>query len=85
MNLLTIQTIKDESGVTKARSFLHYETRDDAMAALYNTMWASVSDKKVIHVVCEIINDEGNAEKRETYTRILPAEQTAEVEEGGLE
>lgn len=72
MNLLTIQSFRDG---TKARTFLSYASRDEALAALYNTMWASVSDVKVVNVICEIIGDDGNVVRKETYTRVYPVEE----------
>ena len=71
MNLLTIQSLKNG---TKAREFLAYGTRDEALSALYYKLWASIGDTNVINVICELITDDGNVLKRETYTRITPPE-----------
>lgn len=73
MNLLTIQSFKDG---TKARSFLSYASRDEALAELYNTMSASVSDTNVVNVICEILGDDGSVIRKETYTRVYPVEVT---------
>ena len=71
MNILTIQSFKDG---TKAREFLSYGTRDEALSAFYYKLWASVGNTDIVNVIVEVITDDGNVAKRETYTRFLPPE-----------
>lgn len=68
MNLLTIQTLKDGA---VARSFLHYDTVELAMSALYYTMSSSLADANVTKVMCELIGDNGTVCKMETYDKEL--------------
>ena len=67
MNLLTIQTLKDGS---IARSFLHYDTTEQATSALYYTMSSSIADANVTKVMCELIGDNGTVCKIETYDKM---------------
>ena len=39
----------------------------------------AVSKPDLVNVVCELIGDDGNVKKRETFTRVFPDE-SAEVE-----
>lgn len=83
MNLLSILTIQTDEGVQKIREFLAYPSQSDALSALYNKMWYYVSDNKTINAIVEILNDNGDVVKRETYVRTLPASEVKPAE-GGL-
>ena len=84
MNLLIIGTVKGEKGVEKVREFLNYPSLNDALAALYNKMWYYASNEKTVNVVATIVNDNLNEVKRESYVRVVPATESAPVEEGSL-
>lgn len=66
MNLLTIQFLNDG---TVARSFLHYDTNEAAMSALYYTMSSSLANENVIKVMCELIGDNGTVCKQEVWQK----------------
>lgn len=83
MNLLSILTIKTDEGVQKIREFLSYPSQSEALSALYNKMWYYVSDTKTVNAIVEIINDNGDIVKRETYVRVIPASEVTPAE-GGL-
>jgi hypothetical protein len=56
MNLLTIQTLDDE---TVVRSFLNYENENLALSALYQTLASATVNNTVVACVCELIGDNG--------------------------
>lgn len=66
MNLITIQTLKTGE---VARSFMTYETLEDAVGALYQTLASSVIDNKVSDVLTIIMNDQGRIMKQDGWKR----------------
>lgn len=76
MSILVISTLRNGE---RTREFFTYDTYDDAIAAFYHSLWVAVSKSNLVNVICEIIGDDGNVNKRETFTRIFP-EEPAEVE-----
>lgn len=67
MNLLTIQTFKDD---TIARSFLNYEDYDKAISALYSTMASASANINMKSCICIIISDDGSLYKQEVWEAI---------------
>ena len=76
MSLLVISSLRSGE---RTREFFTYDTYDEAIAAFYYNLWSAVSKPDLVNVVCEIIGDDGNVKKRETFTRVLP-DVPAEVE-----
>lgn len=84
MNLLSIVTEEKDGKIEKVREFLAYPSKSEALSALYNKMWHYVSNDKTVNAIVEIINDNGDIVKRETYVRTRPASEVMPAE-GGLE
>lgn len=84
MNLLSIVTVEKDGVAEKVREFLSYPSKSEALSALYNKMWYYVSNKDTVNAIVEIINDNGDIVKRETYVRTRPASEVIPAE-GGLE
>lgn len=66
MNLITIQTLDDE---TVARSLMAYPDGNSAMSAFYSTMASSVASDKVLKATCIIMTDEGLIIRTEHWER----------------
>lgn len=71
MNLLIISYLRNGE---RTKEFFTYDTYDDAIAAFYYGLWTAVSKPNLANVICELIGDDGNVSKRETFTRIFPPE-----------
>lgn len=66
MNLLTIQTLVDG---TVVRSFVNYETTEQALSALYTIMASGVVNENVLISLCELIGDNGTVCQLEVYDK----------------
>lgn len=69
MNLLTIKTMVDG---TIIRSFLNYDTENEALGAFYSELSYTVASPDIRGVVVELITDDGHVKKCERLA--TPAE-----------
>lgn len=68
--MVLIQTFVDGSATAKA--LFDYPSMDEAKAALFSTMFSSMSNENIKSVMCEIINEAGGVLKHERWEREAP-------------
>lgn len=64
-----IQIQKFVNGDPSAKAIFEYATKDEALAAYYNTLASSLGNQNISSVLCSIINDAGNCEIKEYWER----------------
>ena len=73
-----IQTLKDG---TQPMSTTGRPSMDDAVQQMYYDMWYAMNSENIDSIMCIILNDIGNTERKESWSRPLPPPNTESTED----